>query len=255
VGQARRNKLRKLAKQHEQALNNKSLRETLPKAKDQAPEKADPVSETTAPSACVFIDYSAVGEVERDTERFKLELDEMSTSFCNQVFVRGVSVHEAGHAYCFFSQGAPALFVKGPRMFYDPDSKEVPFPSFGASVEEGASPITVPRNEEGLRMMVNRFVAGGVASQTISNPPQEQLQKEIQRDWNEFLRMCKDLEDTGFAKIHDARALWNNSWDGLRGELVKNPSLISALTKTADVVESALYAWKGTAISIKFPQS
>ena len=205
--------------------------------------------EAAARAGGVFIDTSEVGPIGLAHEKFQSEFDDIAAAFRNPTTVRGVAVHESGHAMRFAIQGADEFFLRGPRMFFDPAFPNDPFTSHGASVEEGSNPVNIPTNLQGIYMMTARFVSGGVASQVITQTPQAALQKEILHDWQEYLRMCANIEHQKFATINREKH-WNEVWDKVKLEM-QNPKLVAAVLATAATIERLLYDWRGDALPFK----
>jgi hypothetical protein len=221
-----------------------------------APEmnKPQPRAEPKTITNCViYVDYSAVSELFR-TDTFTKELDEFRDVLNDSAFIHGVATHEAGHAIKFDLQGVKDLLVRGPRMYHDlnPRPADPPYPSSAANVEEGLNaPDVVPSTADGVRMMAERFVAGGVASQAVLDTPQAQLKKEIAGDVLNFEMMCDRAISMGFVKSINRPGLWKEAWDAVHIELRQKPHIKEAIIATAHVIEDAIYRWKGQPIPFR----
>ncbi len=239
MGQAKIKRNRQLAEAKKRKAEKPPIQPDIPTASNE-PRQRD-----------VFIDHSGVGQIEQVDKHFVSVLNDMSAAFRSPAFVYGVAVHESGHAIRFDLQNSKGLRLRGPRILHNPQSRENPFPAFGASVEEIEEGVGIPNNATGVFMMAQRFVAGGVASQAILSTQGQVLKDEIEHDWSEFLKMCNNAEAANVVKGINKQVLWNQAWDATHSELANNPSVKAAIIKTADMIKNQLYQWRGEPMPIK----
>jgi hypothetical protein len=202
----------------------------------------------------IYVDYSAVPENLHTDTVFIKKLDEFKESLKDPNFVHEVATHEAGHAVKFDLQGIKDLLVRGPRMYHDPNHgpNDPLFPSSAANVEECPNlPEIVPPSAAGVRMMAERFVAGGVATQAILKTPELRLRKQIAVDVLNFEMMCERAIGLGFVKSIDRQGLWKQSWGAVHLELRVKPHVKTAIKATAEVIKDAIYKWKGKPIPFR----
>lgn len=198
----------------------------------------------------IYIDISEVPTLnELEAEEFSNVLKVLKDKISDDDRLQEVGVHEAGHIIQFASQGINRLNLYGPTIRYRPNNQDSPFFGFPAAVKETKTAKQVTNDANGVQLLTERCVSGGVATHIIFEHEFEDIEDEMSDDHDQFEKMCDTAESSAASSarpfIINRPHLWLATLRKVTRKYKSRQSIRTEILTVAERVREAIHTWRG----------